>query len=111
MNPTAEPLRLTSEEQAELAGVVRSTRAPAGLVKRAQIVLAIAEGESYASISARLHVPASTISRWRKRYSEHRFAGLQDAQRSGRPKRITPQTEAKVIATTQRPPPSPYSHW
>jgi transposase len=111
MNPTAEPLRLTPSEQVELASVVRSTRAPAGLVKRAQIVLAIAAGESYASISSRLHVPASTISRWRKRYTELRFAGLQDAQRSGRPKRITPQIEAKIIATTQKPPPSPYTHW
>lgn len=71
MNPTAEPLRLTSSEQVEPTGVVRSTRGPAGLVKRAQIVLAIAEGESYASISTRLHVPASTISRWRMRYTEH----------------------------------------
>jgi transposase len=111
MKPTMEPLRLTPEEQAELAGIVRSTRAPAGVVKRARIVLAIAEGENYASISARLHVPASTISRWRKRYAEHRLAGLQDAQRSGRPKRITPQLEAKIIATTQKPPPSPYTHW
>lgn len=111
MNPTAEALRLTPAEQVALAGVVRSTRAPAGLVKRAQIVLAIVAGESYTSISARLHVPASTISRWRKRYTELRFAGLQDAQRSGRPKQITPQIEVKIIATTKKAPPSPYTHW
>jgi len=111
MNPTAEPVRLTPEQHSELTSLVRSTRAAAGLVKRAQIVLALAEGESYAAIGERLQVPPSTIARWKQRFVKDGVRGLHDAPRSGRPKRIGLQLEAKIIAETQKPPPSPFTHW
>jgi transposase len=111
MKPHRHSLRLTPEQVAELTSLVRSTSAPAGLVRRAQIVLALAEGESYTSISSRLRVPPSTINRWKRRYSEQGIIGLQDAPRSGRPKQISPAREAKIIAETQKPPPKPFTHW
>lgn len=111
MRLTTGPLSLTPEQHAELTTLVRSTRAAAGLVKRAQIVLALADGESYASIGARLRVPPSTITRWKKRFVMSGVDGLRDAPRSGRPKRIGPQLEAKIIAETQKPPPAPFTHW
>src|SRR5713101_2821477 len=40
-----------------------------------------------------------------------RVMGLRDAPRSGRPDRLSPAREAKIIAATQRPPPPPYTHW
>lgn len=111
MNPTKKPFQVTPEQRDELRGVLRSTRAAAGLVKRAQIVLALAEGESYASISMRLQIPASTISRWKRRFAAAGLAGLNDAHRSGRPRRIGPSMEAKVIARTRKSPPKPFTHW
>lgn len=111
MKPTLEPVRLTPEQRAELTSLVRATHAAAGLVKRAQIVLALADGESYASISGRLRVPPSTITRWKQRYAKGGLPGLHDAPRSGRPKRVGAQLEAKIIAETQKPPPSPFTHW
>jgi transposase len=111
MTITQTPLLITAEQRSELERVVRSTRANAGLVKRAQIVLALALGESYASISARLQVPASTISRWKRRFAAEGLPGLGDAPRSGRPKRIGPSMEARIIARTRKPPPKPFTHW
>jgi hypothetical protein len=109
MKPDSVSLRLTPEQVAELTTLVRSTSAPAGVVRRAQIVLALEEGESYTSISNRLRVPPSTIHRWKKRYSEQGIAGLQGAPRSGRPKQISPAREAKIIAETQHPPRKPFA--
>lgn len=111
MKPNSHSLRPTPEQMAELTSLVRSTRAPAGLVRRAQIVLALSDGESYTSISSRLGVPPSAITRWKKRYPEQGIAGLQDVPRSGRPKQISPAREAKIIAETQKPPPKPFTHW
>jgi len=109
---TAKPaLPVSSEQRSELLKLARSTRAPAGVVRRAQLVLALAEGEGYAAVSTRFQVPPSTISRWKKRFLHAGVAGLQDAPRSGRPDRLSPRMEAKIIATTQSPPPPPYTHW
>jgi transposase len=111
MKPTNEQLRITSEQHATLTSLARSTRAPAGLVKRAQIILWLVEGETYASIGSRLQVPPSTVSRWKKRFIEAGVKGLDDAPRSGRPKQVGPALEAKIIAKTQEPAPAPYTHW
>ena len=36
---------------------------------------------------------------------------LGDLPRSGRPDRLDPRIEAKILAKTQEPPPAPFTHW
>ena len=89
----------------------RSRTLGAGLVERARLILAIAEGVSYAVLTAQFGVSAPKLSRWRKRFEQRRVAGLHDAPRSGRGDALPPGVEAKILALTQQPPPKPRTHW
>jgi transposase len=105
------PLVLSDSERTELEAMARSRTLAAGLVERARVILALAAGEPYAALSARLAVSTTALTRWRKRFERQRVAGLHDAPRSGRGDRVSPALEAKVLALTQQPPPAPFTHW
>ncbi len=104
-------LRLTAGERAELDAMTRATRIPAGLARRARLILALAAGTAYETITAQLGFAPSSISRWKQRFHRARVMGLRDAPRAGRPDRLAPALEVKIIAVTQQPPPTPYTHW
>ncbi len=104
-------LVLAPDTRAELDAIARSTRSPAGLVQRARLILALADGDSYTTLTARWGVAATSISRWKRRFAARGVAGLQDAPRSGRPDRLSPAVEAKIIALTQQSPPAPLTQW
>jgi transposase len=105
------PLELSATERAELDAMTRSRTLAAGLAQRARVILAIAEGEPYSVLGARLDLSTTTLTRWRKRFEQHRIAGLHDAARGGRGDRLAPAVEAKILALTQQPPPKPFTHW
>ena len=109
--PTASPLVLAAPVRAELEAITRSTRTPAGLVQRARLVLGLADGATYAALTARWSVAATSISRWKQRFQARGLAGLQDAPRSGRPDSLAPAVEARILALTQQPPPGPVTPW
>jgi transposase len=94
-----------------LEAITRSTRTPAGLVQRARLILALAEGASYTELTARWGVAATSISRWKRRFTARGIGGLQDAPRSGRPDRLAPALEARILALTQQAPPPPLTQW
>jgi D-serine deaminase-like pyridoxal phosphate-dependent protein len=52
MFTSEEPLRLQSQERDTLQAVIRSTRSPAGWVRRAQVLLLLAEGLSVRRVEA-----------------------------------------------------------
>jgi transposase len=91
--------------------MVRSRTLGAGVVQRARVILAIADGESYATLGARLELSSTTLTRWRKRFEHQRLSGLHDAARSGRGDRMSPALEARILAVTQQAPPKPFTHW
>lgn len=105
------PLHLAPAERRELEAMARSRTLAAGLVERARMILAMADGESYPVIGGRLGVSTTTLTRWRKRFERQGVAGLHDAPRAGRGDRVTPALEAKILALTHKPPPKPYTHW
>lgn len=84
--PKKQEIFLTDTERTELESIVRSRTSPHGLVRRAQIVLASAEGESNQSIARRLEVSNPTVCLWRSRFLFQGLAGLYGEQRSGRPR-------------------------
>src|SRR3712207_2908403 len=77
---------------------------------RARIVLAVADGEGPAAISARLGVSRPTVTQWRDRFLASGLEGLNDAPRSGRPKTVD---DAAILAATLEPPPAKLgvTHW
>lgn len=104
-------LTLSAEDRRVLSGMLRATTISAGLARRARVILALADGESYATIGARLGVTDTYIARWKKRVVEGGLPALGDLPRSGRPDRLDPRLEAKILAKTQEPPPAPFTHW
>lgn len=104
-------LKLSADERQVLAGMLRATTISAGLARRARVILALADGESYATIAARLGVTDTYIARWKHRVVAGGLPALGDLPRSGRPDRLDPKLEAKILAKTQEPPPAPFTHW
>src|SRR5271165_232447 len=103
-------VHIGDEDRATLVSWTRSSSVRAGLAMRARIVLAAADGEGTSSISRRLGVSRPTVIQWRDRYAAVGLSGLDDAERSGRPKTID---DAGVIAATLEAPPSRLgvTHW
>lgn len=104
-------LLLSSDDRRVLLSMVRSTTLAAGLVRRARIILAVADGDSYATICAAHGVTDKYIAQWKRRVVEEGIVALSDRPRSGRPDRLDPRIEAKILARTQEPPPAPLTHW
>src|SRR5947209_4498359 len=82
---------LAPGDRAHLQGVARQLALPFFQVQRARIVLAVAAGEAVRSIAARWECDPATVWRYCRRYEQHGLAGLlAQADRSGRPERISP---------------------
>ena len=94
-----EPVVLTDDEESQLLGLTNSRSLPHGLVRRARIVLACADGEPNASIARRMGLSNATVGKWRKRYRMQGTEGLHDELRSGRPRTHDDERVAEVINT------------
>jgi transposase len=104
-------LTLSPDDRAVLSGMLRATTLSVGLARRARVILALADGQSYATIAAAHGVTDTYIARWKKRVLEGGLLALGDLPRSGRPDRLDARVEAKILAKTQEPPPAPLTHW
>lgn len=104
-------LMLPATDRNVLTSMLRSTTVPAGLVRRARVILALADGESYDSIATAHGVTDAFVARWKRRFVEGGLLALGDLPRSGRPDRLDPKIEAKILARTRETPPSPFTHW
>ena len=79
------PIRLDCQGRDQLRSIARSRSQPHGMVQRARIVLACAEGESHVAVASRLGISKMTVGKWRWRYLEQGIEGLQDEERPGPP--------------------------
>jgi putative transposase len=104
-------LELTSEEQTQLKSLASSRTLPHSLVSRAKLVLWSAAGQLNAAIAQRLGWKDSTVSKWRRRFVEHRVAGLYDELRSGRPRSIEDDEISALLKRTLSRKPTGGTHW
>ena len=109
--PKAE-LILTDDERRELERVARRSKTSQALALRCRIVLACAEpGATNTKVAADLGVSQPTVGRWRARFVEHRFEGLKDEPRVGRPPSISLDRVEQVIVDTLESTPENATHW
>lgn len=108
--PKAE-LVLSEVEQAALEGWVRRRSTPQAWALRCRIILACATGASNVDVAAQVGSTSHAVGRWRRRFVEHRIAGLGDMPRSGGPRTITDEQVAEVITKTLESTPSDATHW
>jgi transposase len=104
-------VQLTASEQKELLFRARSRSIPAGHVRRARLILMLAEGKSYQAIQEKLLCDATFIVRWKKRFLKDRIAGLYARYPGRAVEKRTPRLEAKILEWTRRPPPDGSTHW
>ena len=83
-------IELSPGERRELEARVRKYTSPYRDVIRAKIVLLAAQGLSNDQIAARLDMPRQIVSKWRKRFYENGFPGLDELPRGGAPTRFSP---------------------
>ena len=109
-NRPAPALVLRDGDREELERLTRSSSVRAGLAQRARIVLLAADGISNTAIAERVGVSRPTVIGWRDRYQAKGIDGLDDEDRSGRPRQID---RAAVLTATLAPPPKKLgiTHW
>lgn len=84
-------IRLSGEQRRELDARARKYTSPYRDVIRAKIVLMAADGLENDIIGSRLDTPRQIVSKWRKRFYELGFPGLEEEPRGGAPARFSPQ--------------------
>jgi transposase len=75
---------LTPSERTELRDRMRSRTLPAEDVRRARLILLLAQGKSYLAIRQVLGCNPNYISRWKGRFEAERLAGLYSHHRGER---------------------------
>ena len=85
-----------------LASWARSPSVPAGLARRARIVLLSADGLGTNEIMRRTGLSKPTVILWKKRYAAEGTGGLEDRPKPGKPR--TTDDVAVVLATLEPPP-------
>lgn len=104
-------LTLTTDERAELERRARSRKVRAEDARRAQVILMLANGESFTTIAAALSCYPGYINRWRQRFEAERLPGLQAKYRGQPPSVRTPAMEARILSKTRQRPPDGSTHW
>ena len=90
--PFAPRISLSDEDRVNLESLVRAGSTPQSFVFRARLVLRAADPDEPCNlqIAAEFDCSRHTVAGWRNRYLEQGLPGLQDAPRSGRPRRFSP---------------------
>jgi len=102
---------LDDADRVTLERLRRSTTGPAGLSRRARVVLLLAADVPGTAVARRTGYTAVQVSRLRRRFAEAGLAGLADRPRSGRPPTISARTRARIVAQTLTPPGDGLTHW
>jgi putative transposase len=111
MGRPAKALTVNGEDRSQLESIARSQSLPAGLVKRAQMVLRMADGESNTAVARRYRVSRPTVTLWRTRYRERGISGLHSELKPGRPRSTSEEQVAQLIDTALRSRPRGKTHW
>jgi putative transposase len=104
-------LVLDAEQREQLESLATSRSLPAGLVRRAKIILLSASGKTNREIARQLETSEVTVSLWRCRFLRHWIAGLYDELRPGRPRPISDERVAQLVRKTLKTKPKNSTHW
>jgi transposase len=85
-------LRLTIRERRHLESMQRMTTIPAGVMRRARIILLFADGLTMREITQKVGMHPPLIYKWLRRYAAQGLEGLEDKPRQGR----KPQTRGAL---------------
>lgn len=104
---------LSDEEGHALEELHRNTR-DADVRSRCEMILLSNDGLSPPQIAKQIRFSRDTVVRWIQRYEVEGIAGLFTKPRPGRPRRVTPEYEAKLVEAVEQEPRvlgMPLSNW
>ena len=105
-------ITLTAKQRHALEKIVARAANPAGVVRRARVVLLSAAGEPAGSIAKRLDLSAEAVSRIRRRFVDSGIEGLATRPKAGRKDHAVPaETIERVVQLAMAPPPAGRSRW
>ena len=112
MARTAQPVKLTRNEQRSLTTIIKRGTTTARTQTRARILDLLHRGRHPEEISSALQVSPQTVFNVKRRYLSEGFdAALFDKARSGRPIRIDGTQRARITALACSTPPEGYARW
>src|SRR5271169_1726811 len=104
-------LKLRPGQREDLQRWAQSRTLPAGDVFRARLILALADGTTYREIAKSLRTSLPTIARWKMRFEQSGWAGLEGRHQGSKPRAATPKVQARVIRRVQQKPGDGSTHW
>lgn len=113
---TAVAIRLSQEEENLLEKTIRSRSSPARLIERSKIVLLASRGLSNTEIAEQLKITAHKVGRWRNRYVECGFKGIEKElprgdNQGGKKSSEQALLRSKIIEMTTQSKPQGATHW
>lgn len=107
-----QPLVLSDEVRAQLESFERSRSLPAGLVRRAEIVLLCAQDVDNGTVAEMTGSTRQTVGKWRERFRTQGLMGLYDEPRPGRPRTIEEERIMTLLyKTLHETPPDENDRW
>ena len=104
-------VRLRPEDRLVLEARLRAPTTEQREVLRARIVLLADEGRSTRSVAKIVGVMPRTVSLWRGRYAREGMAGLSGKPLPGAKPKYDAQTNKRILAVLDRPPPAGFARW
>ena len=104
-------LELSPTDRQELESRARSQTLQAGDVRRARLMLMLADGIPYVEIQAALGCNPSYVSRWKSRFEQEGLSGLYPRYCSPEATVLTPQLEARILNATRKAPVNGATQW
>ena len=108
---TAKLVEISDDDRMVLESWSRSFTVEHRLRERAQIILLCGEGLASRAVAREVGCTVGTASRWRVRYAEQGLEGLADRPRSGKTPVYTSDTDKRILAMLDEPPPEGYGRW
>jgi transposase len=105
-------IKLTGKQRQALDQIVNLASNPAGVVRRARVVLLSAAGHPASAIAERLDLSGEAVSRIRRRFLEGGVPALATRPKAGRKDHAVPAVvEERVVHLAMSPPPAGRSRW
>jgi len=102
---------LSRRDREELELRSRSRSARADDVRRARLILMLADGETFDAVQQELDCSRTYITRWKSRFVEKGVAGLYSRYQGRKASALTPAMEARILGATKEKPSDGSTHW
>ena len=103
--------KVSASAKAELRARLRCRTLPAEDVRRADIVLRLADGQGQRSVARDMRCSINTVRLWRQRFQQEGLAGLYGRHQGRQVLEATPALEAQILERTRSAPKDGSTHW